>query len=278
YENLLPFQNNDLPGVVLGGGAQRLIHLYGVRPGRQALVVSANDRGLAVAADLLDAGVRVVGVVELRPRVDESWSTVQRLRAARVPWLTGHVILEALGTSHVTGAVVGRLDAAGNLERGSAWQVACDLICMSTGFDTATALLGQAGCELSYAAAGAEFVPRTLAPGVFAAGDVAGTHDLGTIWADGEGVGRAAAARVGQAGASQNGAGAHDEIPAPPPADRSDAYPAAQLLPSVPHPRAQKFVCLCEDVTEKDVCAAIAEGFDGVEYLKRYTTYAMGPC
>src|SRR5262249_12720587 len=96
--------------------------------------------------------------------------------------------------------------------------------------------------------------------------------------AEGERLGRAAAASVGRAGAAQNGAGGHDELPAPPPVERPAGYPAARLLPSVPHPRAQKFVCLCEDVTEKDVCAAIAEGFDGVEYLKRYTTYAMGPC
>jgi sarcosine oxidase subunit alpha len=38
------------------------------------------------------------------------------------------------------------------------------------------------------------------------------------------------------------------------------------------------FVCLCEDVTEKDLHQAVAEGFDGVETLKRYSTANMGPC
>jgi sarcosine oxidase, subunit alpha len=38
------------------------------------------------------------------------------------------------------------------------------------------------------------------------------------------------------------------------------------------------FVCLCEDVTEKDVKRAVAEGFDTVELAKRYTTVTMGPC
>ncbi len=38
------------------------------------------------------------------------------------------------------------------------------------------------------------------------------------------------------------------------------------------------FVCLCEDVTEKDVKRAIAEGFDSIELAKRYTTVTMGPC
>jgi sarcosine oxidase subunit alpha len=38
------------------------------------------------------------------------------------------------------------------------------------------------------------------------------------------------------------------------------------------------FVCICEDVTEKDVKRAIAEGFDSIELAKRYTTVTMGPC
>ena len=37
-------------------------------------------------------------------------------------------------------------------------------------------------------------------------------------------------------------------------------------------------MCVCEDVTEKDVCDAVAEGFDNIETLKRYSTVSMGPC
>ena len=38
------------------------------------------------------------------------------------------------------------------------------------------------------------------------------------------------------------------------------------------------FVCVCEDVTDKDVKRAIREGFDSIELAKRYTTVTMGPC
>jgi len=38
------------------------------------------------------------------------------------------------------------------------------------------------------------------------------------------------------------------------------------------------FVCVCEDVTEKDLKRAVAEGFDSIELAKRYTTVTMGPC
>ncbi|HLY87243.1 MAG TPA: 2Fe-2S iron-sulfur cluster-binding protein [Gaiellaceae bacterium] len=38
------------------------------------------------------------------------------------------------------------------------------------------------------------------------------------------------------------------------------------------------FVCICEDVTTKDVKRALCEGFDSIELAKRYTTVTMGPC
>jgi sarcosine oxidase subunit alpha len=38
------------------------------------------------------------------------------------------------------------------------------------------------------------------------------------------------------------------------------------------------FVCVCEDVTDKDMKRAIREGFDSIELAKRYTTVTMGPC
>nr|MBA3731647.1 (2Fe-2S)-binding protein [Gammaproteobacteria bacterium] len=43
------FRNNDLPGIMLGSGAQRLLKLYGVRPGRRAVVLTGNSDGYGVA-------------------------------------------------------------------------------------------------------------------------------------------------------------------------------------------------------------------------------------
>lgn len=47
----------------------------------------------------------------------------------------------------------------------------------------------------------------------------------------------------------------------------------------VPLPSGKRaFVCLCSDVSSQDLCDGIAEGFDHIETLKRYTTATMGPC
>ena len=51
-EQPVVFRNNDLPGVMHGSAAQRLIRLYGVRPGTRAVVLTANDDGYGVALDL----------------------------------------------------------------------------------------------------------------------------------------------------------------------------------------------------------------------------------
>src|SRR3546814_13550844 len=50
------FRNNDLPGIMMGSAAERLIGLYGVRPGRRAVVATANGAGYGPALALLDPG------------------------------------------------------------------------------------------------------------------------------------------------------------------------------------------------------------------------------
>jgi sarcosine oxidase subunit alpha len=40
----------------------------------------------------------------------------------------------------------------------------------------------------------------------------------------------------------------------------------------------KRFLCYCEDVTDKDLDTAVTEGFDSIELLKRYSTISMGPC
>jgi sarcosine oxidase subunit alpha len=37
-------------------------------------------------------------------------------------------------------------------------------------------------------------------------------------------------------------------------------------------------VCLCEDVSAKDIHRSVAEGYDSIELCKRFTTVTMGPC
>ena len=64
-EQPLVFPGNDLVGVMLPEAVRRLVNLWSVAPGSRAFVVTADDRGLAAAADLTAAGVEMVGVLDL---------------------------------------------------------------------------------------------------------------------------------------------------------------------------------------------------------------------
>jgi sarcosine oxidase subunit alpha len=66
-------------------------------------------------------------------------------------------------------------------------------------------------------------------------------------------------------------------------ADRSSVAEPSSLgevrpLVAVPHSKSKQFVCLCEDVSVKDLRDALTEGFEDIQTLKRYTTVTMGPC
>ena len=50
------------------------------------------------------------------------------------------------------------------------------------------------------------------------------------------------------------------------------------LPPEASAASGKQFACVCMDVTAKELKTAVAEGFDSMELLKRYTTITMGPC
>lgn len=296
FERPLVFHNNDLPGIFLGSGAQRLIQLYRIKPGNKALVVTNNDYGLAVADDLVEAGIQVVAVADAR----ESHTTNElRSLSSKTEILLSHTIKEARGSKHVSGAVIVALDKDGNPVPGSEREVTCDFICLSIGFEPANALLYQSGCKLQFDPILGEFRPADMSEGIYAAGDVTGVHSLEISLLQGKIAGMEAAlslqARIPTiAGASHGNPAELEPVSIAVPRDDGELVTlrqklldleqkyrsslGARVLTAIPDPRKKKFVCICEDVTEKDLCTSIEEGFDEIETLKRYSTFSMGPC
>jgi len=200
-EHPLVFENNDLPGVMLGSAATRLIRLWGVKPAQRAVVISAHDEGLRVAGDLLEAGVRIAAVAEHRTEIPDG-PELRRLAEAEIPVLRGWSILEAAGRGHVESALLVRLDQTGRPIGGTERREECSLVAVSTGLETNASLLWQAGCTLAYdedldlftppaspalgppaspalgPPASPMLGPRATPAGVSAAGDVTGVRDL----------------------------------------------------------------------------------------------------
>jgi sarcosine oxidase, subunit alpha len=192
------FPNNDLPGVMLSEAVDRLLTMYGVLPGRDAVVVAYGSQGRETAARLQRKGAEAT-VVD--PAVEP--------------------VLLATGADRITGVVVGT--------SARPRRIACDLLVLAGLRSPATGLLSQAGARLRFEALISGFVPDEFPVGMRAVGSVMG--------------------------------GTQPTIP-------TTASPAD----------GKQFVCLCMDVTDKEMRQAVAEGFDSTELLKRYTTLSMGPC
>ena len=176
-EQPLVFAGNDLPGVMLSGGAVRLTQLYAVRPGTRAVVVATSDRGLAAAATLQDAGVAIAAVADVRESLT---AAARRLSERGIEVTPGHTILEAKGGKAVDSAVLGPVGVSGaSVEK----TFDCDLVVVSGGFVPAMSLLLQTGAQTRYDPARGCFVVDKLPPGVTAVGDVAGVDEDG---ADGD--------------------------------------------------------------------------------------------
>lgn len=270
HEYPLVFRNNDVPGVMLGRAALRMINLFGIRPGRRAVVVTTNDHGYAVALECMGGGIEIAEIVDARPKASNC-PEASRLRGQGVAISQGCSIREAVGKRSVRAARLGRIDAKGKPAPGPERQIPCDLVLLSAGWQPAAALLSQAGCRVEFDPELGQGIPRSFSPGLFAAGEVWGLRDLADIISSGKKAGAAAVAFLnGQSAGSETGK--VDDL-----LDRLRRTSPAFSISNATG-QEKNFVCWCEDVVEKDLKQAVKEGYDEIETLKRYSTVSMGPC
>jgi len=261
YEQPAVFRNNDLPGVMLASAAQRLIYRYAVKPMNRAVVLVGNKDGYQAVLDLVAHDVTVMAVVDLRknPPVNE---ITEKVRSLSIPIYLGYCIYEAKPNSAgdgVASAIIAPIDNQNITEK-----IACDGIVMSVGWASAANLLYQAGTKMRFDGFLQQFVPETLPAGVFACGRVNGVFDFDQKLLDGR--------RAGLEAANYIGLGDKLDITVAPEIE-SPSHDWAIF----PHPKGKEFVDFDEDLQYKDFVNAIAEGFDNIELLKRYTTVGMGP-
>jgi len=261
------FRNNDLPGVMMGSAAQRLIRLYGVRPGRRAVVLAGNDHAYGVALDLADAGVEVAAVVELRPNPG-SGPLAAAAQDQGMTVIAGHCVQEAVANRskrHLGAVHVSRVTGEGTFDPGSQ-RLDCDLLAMSVGYTPTYQLALQAGARLSYDDAAAHFTLGGLPSGLQLAGSMNSAYDLAAVEAEGAAAGWRAAGDLGLS------VGEAPTVPA-----ERGAAGINHPWPIFKHPRGRDFVDFDEDLQVKDIQNAVAEGYNELELVKRFSTVGMGP-
>jgi len=259
------FHNNDLPGVVMSSAAQRLIHLYGIKPGSAAVILTGNNDGYGTALDLYDAGVMIKAIVDLRENPD--YDEIARAAVARgITVKTGCAVYAAHNrkATHITSVDVRKIVSQGVCANDGEI-IDCDLLCMSVGYTPAYQLACQAGGQLSYDDQSAMFTLSSCPDTLHLAGSVNSLWQIDDVLAEAT---RAAAMASNALGLSDLAIG--DVIPK---GNISPNHP----WPIFPHPKGKEFVDYDEDLTIADIINATADGYEHIQLVKRYSTCGMGP-
>jgi sarcosine oxidase subunit alpha len=266
HERPLVFGNNDLPGVMLSSALADYAELYGVRVGRQIVLVTTNDSAYADAR-LLQAASAKVTVVDTRVGEPAAGSRAQLAQKDGIEVLRGFVPVLAKGAGAVSSLVLRQMvdDKATGEER----ELACDAIGMAGGWNPAIHLYSHSGGKARWDDAAVCFKPGMAMPGQASAGACNASFGIGVSLDEGSLTGAAAATAAGFEARAE--AYAVDEM-ALEPAGRVWIAETGQPLSR----RVKAFVDYQNDVSASDIELAIREGFESIEHIKRYTAMGFG--
>jgi NADPH-dependent 2,4-dienoyl-CoA reductase/sulfur reductase-like enzyme len=167
-------------GVFTAGLAQRLMNLDGWLPGRRVVVIGSGDIGLIMARRLTLVGATVLAVVEIMPYPSGLARNIsQCLNDYSIPLHLSHVVSRIIGQERVEGAMVTPLvDGAPDYAR--SFHLSCDTVLLSVGLIPENELSRQAGVPLNDDTGGplVDANLMSVAPGIFACGNVLHVHDL----------------------------------------------------------------------------------------------------
>ena len=306
-ERVLPFPGWTLPGVMGLAAATILLKSQRLLPGRRVVVAGAGPLLAAVAAGILKGGGAVAAVVDLNGPAE--WlRTVPRLAAmprlaargvvwlariagARVPILFRHSIRSAAGSERLEAVEAAPVDRAGHWcgRRGhdAGREIEADALVVGHGLSPATEIGRLLRVEHEFDRDRGGWRPvtdewgRTSVAGCYAAGDGAGVLGAAAAALSGRIAGVAAAIDAGRLAPSTADAHVRRLRRGHAQAARFGAAmtrltalrPA--MVEAIPP---DTIVCRCEDVTRREIDAAIARGASEINQLKHFTRCGMGPC
>ncbi|WP_405850501.1 FAD-dependent oxidoreductase [Streptomyces niveus] len=307
HDRVLPFPGWDLPGVYTAGAAQALAKGERLVVGDRVVVAGTGPFLLPVAASLLEAGSRVLAVLEAgrpgavaRGWLSRPWELAAQLGKSgelasystalgrhRVPYRWGTAVVEARGDGRVEEIVSARVRADWSVVPGTERVTAVDAVCVGHGFSPRLELPVAAGCALRPAADGAAGSPaeafvdvddkqRTSRPGVYAAGEVTGIAGAPAARAEG--------ALAGWIAAGGDPA-ARTLVALRRSRDQGRAF-AARLALAHPIGRAwpgwlrpDTVICRCEETTYAQVCRSATDPTRSEPQVAKLATRAgLGPC
>ncbi|MHA6691540.1 FAD-dependent oxidoreductase [Devosia sp. A449] len=170
-ERLPLFPGNRLPGVVGALEAFELAQLYGVWPGRSALIATSSSPTYRLAMLATDAGVTVPRIIDSRPRPQSRF--IEFAKAYGITQAAGTIVATAAPAAKGAGLVITpelALDAFTRAEP----ELSVDRLVVCGGWQPDLTLWHMAGGESAWDAGHASLQPRQGPAGIALAGSAAG--------------------------------------------------------------------------------------------------------
>ena len=289
----LSFQGWDQPGVMGANGLHALIKRYDAFAGNEVLILGSGDLALNTALMVVEAGLKVAALIEVRDTVQGDIGLADKVRGHGIEILTGHVIVSAKGGAD--GVEQATVVPVGG---GDSRTLVCDTVCQAIGVVPAIELFNVLGGKLAVRSDLGGHVPQrtgavsTALANVLVTGDCAG---LGSLDAAAHGRAAAALALAGIAGQAM----ADEPVAAQAPGLDAHAYHTDWMAALLKVGDDSIVVCQCEEVTrgdltavrqprylgapsdvaaKRDINSLAADGPLNQDQFKRLTRACMGQC
>jgi len=132
-EKMLTFKGNTLPGVYGAGAFQTLVNRDLVKAAERIFIVGGGNVGLIAGYHAIQAGIKVVGLVEALPQCGGYKVHEDKLHRSGVPIFTSHTILAANGTDKVESVTIAALDKDWRPIPGTEKTFECDTVLIAVG-------------------------------------------------------------------------------------------------------------------------------------------------
>jgi len=171
-EQPLIFDNNDRPGIMLAGSAQKYLRRHAIAPGRAVVLATNNDSAYTVARELHEAGVAIVALVDSRESPPDP--LVRDMQRLKIPVECGSLPIDSTGFSALKNITIATLDkASGNSQAvTNVRRLNCDTLLVSGGWSPTLHLFAQAGGKLKYSESSRTFEPAAALPSIEIVGPV----------------------------------------------------------------------------------------------------------
>jgi sarcosine oxidase subunit alpha len=134
-EKSLAFKGNTLPGVYGAGAFQTLVNRDLIKPTEKLFIVGGGNVGLIAGYHALQAGIAVVGLVEVMPQCGGYKVHQDKLVRFGVPIYTSHTILSANGQDSVESVTIVQVDEEFKAIPGTEKSFECDTVLIAVGLD-----------------------------------------------------------------------------------------------------------------------------------------------